>query len=271
MSSHWYSNSFVPDSSRPSAQDVPFSFTDSALLGLEKYVTTYWKMRWSLPFGVEYQSLVVPTGSVSIVFERNEKTERVRGKVVGPTTASYKIPYVGHGEARGITFHPAGFYVFFQKPLSDLRGKVVSFVDLFGEGARALEAKLENVTFEQSNAIVSSFLEELRSRDYEAEYDRVVEFLRSLRQRQHEAKLSEIRDEFGENERQVQRLFLKYVGLSPKQIVRIIRFQATLELLNKKNIPNWAQIALDLGYYDQAHFNKEFRRITGKRPSDFTP
>ena len=69
-------------------------------------------------------------------------------------------------------------------------------------------------------------------------------------------------------ERQLERLFKKYVGLSPKYYARIIRFNHIFDLIKaKKN--SWAEIVYQSGYYDQSHFIQNFKAFTGEDPSSY--
>ncbi|WP_443947059.1 DUF6597 domain-containing transcriptional factor [Pedobacter sp. AW1-32] len=72
----------------------------------------------------------------------------------------------------------------------------------------------------------------------------------------------------GKNERQLQRLFKRYVGLSPKYYARIIRFNYIFELI-KKGEMSWAAIVYRSGYYDQSHFIRDFKCFTGEDPSSY--
>jgi len=77
-------------------------------------------------------------------------------------------------------------------------------------------------------------------------------------------------DKMGVNSRKLDRTFNTRVGLSPKTLCRIVRFQQIFRLIERsENAADWAQIALDCGYYDQSHFIKEFRTFAGKRPTAY--
>lgn len=70
------------------------------------------------------------------------------------------------------------------------------------------------------------------------------------------------------SERQLERLFKKYVGLSPKYYARIIRFNYIFQLI-KSGKSNWADIVYQSGYYDQSHFIRDFKAFTGEDPSSY--
>lgn len=70
-------------------------------------------------------------------------------------------------------------------------------------------------------------------------------------------------------ERTLQRLFIEYVGISPKQFAKIIQFQASFNHVSEETFSKLTEIAYENGYTDQPHFIRNFRRFTGKNPSQF--
>ena len=72
----------------------------------------------------------------------------------------------------------------------------------------------------------------------------------------------------GVTERQLERLFKKYIGLSPKYYARVIRFNYIFQLIKSEN-SSWAEIVYQSGYYDQSHFIRNFKAFTGEDPSSY--
>ena len=72
----------------------------------------------------------------------------------------------------------------------------------------------------------------------------------------------------GVSERQLERLFKKYIGLSPKYYARIIRFNYIFKLIHLKNT-SWAEVVYQSGFYDQSHFIRNFKAFTGEDPSSY--
>lgn len=83
-------------------------------------------------------------------------------------------------------------------------------------------------------------------------------------------KVEDIVNRFSIPTRQLQLLFRQYVGISPKWIIQRFRLHEAVEKMNHGDIPDWSKLALDLGYYDQAHFIKDFKSIIGKSPEEYT-
>jgi AraC-like DNA-binding protein len=69
--------------------------------------------------------------------------------------------------------------------------------------------------------------------------------------------------------RSLQRLFRKYVGVSPKWVIRRYRLHEAAERLKGSRPPPLAELATSLGYADQAHFAREFKQVTGRTARSF--
>jgi AraC-like DNA-binding protein len=75
--------------------------------------------------------------------------------------------------------------------------------------------------------------------------------------------------ELGWSRRRLASTFREQVGLPPKRYARILRFRHVLRRLDGRPEAQWAEIAYDCGYYDQAHFNRDFRAFAGTTPTDY--
>lgn len=81
-----------------------------------------------------------------------------------------------------------------------------------------------------------------------------------------QARVHEVAEALGVSERHLRRVFVEHVGVSPKAFARLKRFRAALAAARGDQLPNWARVALEAGYYDQAHLIAEFRAIAGATP-----
>ncbi len=82
-------------------------------------------------------------------------------------------------------------------------------------------------------------------------------------------RVDDLADLSGLSTRQLRRLCLDLTGLTPKQLCRAIRFRYAAVQAQLARRGEWAQVALDCGYYDQAHFINEFRALSGLTPSEY--
>jgi len=82
-------------------------------------------------------------------------------------------------------------------------------------------------------------------------------------------RVDDLADRSGLSTRQLRRLCLDLTGLTPKQLCRAIRFRHAAVQTQFARRGEWAQVALDCGYYDQAHFINEFRALSGLTPSEY--
>jgi methylphosphotriester-DNA--protein-cysteine methyltransferase len=69
--------------------------------------------------------------------------------------------------------------------------------------------------------------------------------------------------------RQLERNFSKQIGISPKQLGKVIRLQAALKMLLNNHSEKLTNIAYESHYYDQAHFIRDFKEFTGTTPTEF--
>jgi AraC-like DNA-binding protein len=81
--------------------------------------------------------------------------------------------------------------------------------------------------------------------------------------------VDDVVNRMGLNKRSLQRLFSQYVGVSPKWVIKRDRLHEATEQLTSGSVVNWAKLAQDLGYFDQAHFIKDFKNIVGSTPAEY--
>src|SRR5699024_4886950 len=95
---------------------------------------------------------------------------------------------------------------------------------------------------------------------------RIVEY---IQEESSILKVDDLVDRFNLSKRSLQRLLRKYVGVNPKWVIQRYRLHEAAEKIVAEQISNWTQLALDLGYYDQAHFSNDFKSIVGQTPSEY--
>jgi methylphosphotriester-DNA--protein-cysteine methyltransferase len=76
-------------------------------------------------------------------------------------------------------------------------------------------------------------------------------------------------DDVGFSQKRLVRTFEEKVGLKPKALSRVFRFQAVLKKIEKESRVSWSFVAQEAGYFDQAHFIREFESLSGLKPSQY--
>jgi len=230
------------------------------------FVEWYWHVRWDLRGQAPYSQEILSYPSVNLVFER--EGPHVYTGVYGVPRATYVRHLRGEGEALGIKFRPGGFYPFWKRPVSLLTGRNIPCGELFGAIAGRTERRMFALGgAEEMAELTESFLRELKpERDAQAELAaRMTEAAASDRSIR---KVEELAERFSLSVRALQRLFGRYVGVSPKWVIRRFRLQEAAQLAESGTVPDWAFLATELGYYDQAHFIKDFKSLLGKTPQE---
>ncbi|WP_347251842.1 helix-turn-helix transcriptional regulator [Legionella sp.] len=114
---------------------------------------------------------------------------------------------------------------------------------------------------------IQDFLLKQYSLNEDFEPKRIISIANTLSRQPHLIKISEIGAHYGYSQRTLERHFLNCVGITPKKFIISARFQQALESL--KTAASWTELAQNLSYYDQSHFIKEFKQLTGMTPNQF--
>ncbi|HEV7668715.1 MAG TPA: helix-turn-helix domain-containing protein [Thermoanaerobaculia bacterium] len=228
---------------------------------LAPFVEHFWTVAWDVPEPEIAE--VLPHPSVHLVLEAGNS--RVAGVPKGRFTRRLE----GKGRVLGTKFRPGGFRPFLKAPVSSLTGRTVSLEEIFGPTADGLEEQaLAQADPIQGFEVVQTFLEQLRPApdpqiDLAARIAERVAADREIRRVEH------LTTAFGLGTRTLQRLFSEYVGVSPKWIIQRYRLHEAAERIATGAPIDWPDLALDLGYADQAHFIRDFRRLVGRSPAEY--
>lgn len=246
---------------------------------LQSLVKCYWTLE--VPAGPNPQKQrIVPDGCTELIFilgddirrytSANEFIIQPRALVVGQITEPFVIEPTGYVHCFATRFYPYGFSNFITTALKELENKETPIAQLFDAAtATALEqAIIAAGSSEERIEIIEKFLLDMLNE--EAVIDRIVKkAIDTLLSTNGSKPIKAILQEDPSKRRQLERKFIKQVGLSPKQLGKVIRLQAALKTLLSEKGETLTQIAYDSDYYDQAHFIKDFREFTGINPKEF--
>jgi AraC-like DNA-binding protein len=248
---------------------------------LNQFVELFWFYD-GFPSRSHKKERLMPDGSVELVINLNEdetriydrenleKCERLPGTVLcGPHSSFFVIDTAEQDSVMGIHFKPGGAFPFFKLPADELQNQHVSLEDLWGtEAALLRERLLEAPTPEMKFQLLEDCLVAQTSKPMERH--RAVNQALSLFRNIHTAPaMADVSDQIGISSRHLIQLFSNEVGLTPKLFCRVRRFQQVLQTLRTGTEFDWAEIAADCGYYDQAHFIHDFKAFSGINPTTY--
>ncbi|MDJ1468413.1 helix-turn-helix domain-containing protein [Cytophagaceae bacterium DM2B3-1] len=179
---------------------------------------------------------------------------------------TYIEPLYPNQQMLGVRFKATGLYNLLRKPLSTLAGQIFHDVDTLFGGNKPVLNESFTIT-EKINAIENWIREQLK--DHIVSTSLFEEIISYICTNQSEINLRELAVRFKVNYKWIERKFLVYIGLTPKEFIRLQRFLPCLFELQETNGIDLMGLAINHGFYDQNHFIKEFKRFTQKTPLQF--
>lgn len=245
---------------------------------LQPFIKCFWSLDAPASAIAEKQR-IVPDGCMEMVFHFGDLYEQFledgssiiqpRCFVFGQITTPLEISPTGVTGIIAARFHPDGFLPFSAYPIQQMENKAVALTTFFKEAAIQLEKNvLGALTNEERIRVISEFLV---SRLASAEVrDRITQLsVEALLQSNGQLNIHELAGQLKINRRQLERKFSSTIGLSPKQLSKTIRLQNTLRMMSQQQFTSLTSLAYENGYYDQAHFIKDFKEFTGLSPKQF--
>ncbi|MCS7460384.1 helix-turn-helix transcriptional regulator [Paenibacillus doosanensis] len=247
---------------------------------LTYFVQNIWYFAGYRP--LEPTELRMPDGTASITFQLNGKVVRLADREAGGALRSFGRAVAGGSRSEyfrmdtgnestmlGIQFQPSGALPFLKYPGQELHNTLLPLADLWGsDAAELLDRLLEAETPECMFAVTEQFL--LNHLNGSMERHPSIEFF--LRQADSAAinSVAEIVGQIGMSQRRFIELFKINCGMTPKAFLRVRRFQDALRLAASPGFQgNWTEVAIACGYFDQSHFNHDFRAFSGITPGEY--
>jgi len=245
---------------------------------LSALVKFYWTLE--VPFDPNNQKQkIIPDGCIEMTFNLEDKIKRYTSEnefivhpssmVMGQRTKSYYIEPLGNVNSFAICFYPYGFANFICAPLQNLVDVETPIESLFGKiPAKELEQKIIQATSTQERIeIIETFLLNKLNQGKTIE-NLVKTTVDTLLATNGSTSINQILKDDLPKRRQLERNFKKQIGISPKQLGKVLRLQTALKMLLNDN-ENLTSIAYESEYFDQSHFIKDFKEFIGTTPKEF--
>ncbi|MFF3319459.1 DUF6597 domain-containing transcriptional factor [Streptomyces sp. NPDC003035] len=238
---------------------------------LRPYVDNYWFIDWDL--SAPYASHVVPHPSVNVVFQRQGEgsSGTASGEVAGIGLDLFTKKLMGVGRVCGVKFRPGGFRPFAPaRPVSAWTGRRVPLDEVFtGTGDASVAAVLTPETDHARVAALDAFLL-THGPEPDPQAAQAMALVDLVRTDRTIRRVSELARAQGLSSRSLQRLFANCVGVGPKWVILRHRIHEALERAEPAEAEgslDWAGLAAELGYSDQAHLVRDFTATVGVSPT----
>ena len=245
---------------------------------LADFVQCYWTLE-SLNEETPDKNTIIPDGTLKLIFHygdlyrhypENENSFLLpRCFLIGQLTRPYVVEPIGITGTFFVRFHPNGFLPFTTIPIKEMENQAVALDKLFGsQGSEIEDTMIQAADNEERVRLIESFL--LGKLKDEQLIDSIVQStIETISTAHGQLSVAELSQQMNSNRRQLARKFSSAVGISPKQLSKIIRLQSTLKTLLNKETTKLTNVAYENEYFDQAHFIKDFKEFTGLTPKEF--
>jgi len=256
----------------------PFEFDFRSVVPeapLSTVVESVWYARGTVPYDRER---IAPTGSTVAVIVLGDAIIETpddgqgtplrtdRGFIIGPHDRPVINEPTGETHAFGIITTPVGCEAVFGVPPSRLRGAVAELTDVWPP-ASELRATLADLDPPAALAHLVDVLGRHAAVDLPGR-DRIARVVAML-EADPVRSIAEVAADLGVSHGYLDRQFGEIVGLSPRRFARLIRMRRLLERLDVRADNPWTAIAAELGWFDQSHFIRDFKRHTGTTPNRY--
>ncbi|MGY1622998.1 helix-turn-helix domain-containing protein [Geodermatophilus sp. SYSU D00965] len=229
--------------------------------GLADLVAVFWRVTWDLPPGTSHESLVLSYPAVNLSVEPDGVW------VTGPVSGTYRRSLAGAATVTAVRFRPGSFRALAGRPVRELRDRVVPAADLLPLPADLAGRVAGAAGLAAARAVLEEWLGALPHSPVadRAELEAAVALIESDRSI---TRVDHLAERTGFGVRRLQRAFADVVGLPVKQLIRAARLREVAERALVGEV-DWAAVAAELGYSDQAHLVRDFTAAVGTPPARY--
>jgi AraC-like DNA-binding protein len=230
---------------------------------LAPFIECFWMVTWDLD--QPYVQETLPHPSFYFAFQDGRAT------IGGVNTGKSSHALEGRSGVFGIKFRPGGFRPLMTSAAISLANRIVPAGDIFlGRDVADLEASLNSASWDEDRMIAetTAFLRQ-RLPEPDPEVEQADSLVRQIREDRGIKTVNDLSIGTVLGMRTLQRIFREYVGANPKWVIRRFRLHELVEMMNSGGHADWSQMALELGYFDQAHLINDFKSIVGYTPAQY--
>ncbi|MER5441344.1 helix-turn-helix domain-containing protein [Streptomyces sp. NPDC002790] len=238
---------------------------------LRRYVEHYWFIDWDLP--EPYASNVLPHPSVHLTFQQDDIDQPPYGELTGVAAPGlYTRKIHGRGKVCGAKFRPGAFRPFAPgAPVAQWTGRVLPYEKVFPATDPAAVLSPADDTADDTGRIAAldAYLLPLAPAEPAPQAELAIGLVDRIRADRGVRRVADFAQAEGMTVLSLQRLFHAYVGVSPKWCILRYRIHEAVETAAARRNIDWAALAADLGYADQAHLVRDFTATVGVPPTAY--
>ena len=212
--------------------------------------------------------LIVNFGAQWRVADSAGAQERHDSFVAGLSDASAFVAAEGAASCLQVDFTPIGAHMFFGVPMHELTNRVVDVEALLGPDAN-LAARLEAASTWEERFTLLDHVIATRVRGARRPAPEILWAWRALEHTNGAVPVGMLAERIGRSRRHLTARFREQVGLAPKTFARVVRFSRAVDLIQRGRGRPFVELAHECGYFDQAHFIRDFRDFAGTTPAEF--
>lgn len=242
---------------------------------LHPYVRFFWSMRRATPLPAYHEERMYPRGGYGLVFNFGDTVCLDQQPVSEPlfldgtTTFSRTIGVAGTVELLGVQFQEGGAYPVLGVPLAELRNETAILEILDRPTLLRLHTQLyEAPSLAARIQLLDAWLGQRLLLGNRCNM-LIPASLKLLRERAGQLPIAQLAAACAISQRQLERYYQCQVGMSPKQYSQLLRVEAARLALKHTHAPSTSYLAAELGFYDQAHFIREFCAVMGMTPTAY--
>jgi len=234
---------------------------------LRPFIEHYWIVRYDVPRDSPYTQRILSYPNVHMAFEHDDDGRRAL--IYGVPKRPFTRVLRGAGRVLGVKFRAGGFQPWWRSDVSRLTGRTIPAADLFGPDAdewtdAVLDAGDDEAMARQAEAFLLA-----RAPEPDGQAALAGDIVDLTMRDRSIVRVEELCGQTGLSVRQLQRLFRRYVGVAPKWVIRRFRLQEAAERIERDAAVSLADLAHQLGYFDQAHFIRDFKAVLGQPPAAY--
>lgn len=246
---------------------------------LSEHIEFFWYVDGQLTYRREK---ILPTGNIELIINFGSAYKllddlhftKIQQQKLSWVVGMSKRHIISESEgsdshAIGIRFKPTGAYPFFGFPVSELKDQIIDMDLIWGRHIHGVrEHLLETPTLSGKFKVLEELLLSKLS-DRVDGIKLVQAAVAEISRPDSDKTIKTLSEDISISQKHLISQFKKLVGVAPKSLARIVRFNAVLYSIDPSRPPNWTDIAHQCHYFDQAHFNKDFTAFAGLNPTSY--